>query len=122
MIKKMLLFCVLIASFAFAQNEKMTFYAHDLSIRDNSTGAINESEINIKITLSNNYLTIFSKKGKIIFEFYGDAFSTSETVFYSYAYDPYEVKCRIWVKIYSREEILVGIEYSDFSFLYSCSY
>lgn len=98
------------------------FNAHKLVIMDNSTGAITSSlDIDIKIKLTDESFTSIGKT-TMIWTFYGPLYNSTETSFYSYALDQDGVKCRIWLKAYDETNVAFGIEYSDYSFLYSCTY
>jgi len=112
----------ILMSMAILAQDASWFNAHKLIIMDNSTGAItNTVETDIKIKLTDNSFTTIGKT-TLVWEFYGPLYNSTETSFYSYALDEEGVKCRIWLKAYDAVNVAFGIEYSDYSILYSCTY
>ena len=117
--KKILLLCVLIVGTILAQDQVESFTAYELRIIDNSTNEIvNIITTNLTIQVTDEVMTVIGKSA-MSWRLSGPIYNSSETSFYSYATDQDGIKCRVWFKVYD-DHCAFGIEYSDFSFLYSC--
>lgn len=119
--KIMLLLWVLMSMSMIAQDVGF-FDVYQLKIVENETGQISKSiSTNLTIQVTNETLTLIGKIA-MVWKFSGSIRNSTSTSFYSYAYDQEGVRCRIWFKAYDEVECAFGIEYSDYSFLYLCTY
>jgi len=117
--KKILLLCFLMLGTLFAQDQVGYFTAYELRVIDNSTDEIvNTFSTNLTIQLTDDVLTVIGKSA-MSWKLSGPIYNSSRAAFYSYATDQDGIKCRVWFKVYD-DHCAFGIEYSDFSFLYSC--
>ena len=116
--KNIFILWVLMTVAVFAQTD---FYAYKLTVVDNSTNEIVQTiETNLIIKLFNDKLAVVGKT-VLVWILDGPVYDSDATSFYSYALDEDNVKCRIWFKVYDEQKCAFGVEYSDYSFLYSCT-
>jgi len=115
---KKIVFCVLMFVGAlFAQVN--SYNSYELKIFDNSTNeVVNVVKTNLIIQLTDDALTVIGKTA-MSWRLFGPVYNSDETSLFSQATDQDGMKCKVWFKVYD-EYCVFGIEYSDYSFLYSC--
>jgi hypothetical protein len=115
---KKIVFCILIfVGTLFAQVG--SFNVYEMKVFDNSTNEIVDViETDIIIQLTNDALTIIGKTA-LSWKLSGPVYNSDKSSLYSYATDQDGMKCRVWLKVYD-DHCAFGIEYSDYSILYSC--
>lgn len=96
--------------------QTLKFQVVESTVINQATNQSYSEATNFKINITDYYLKFV--ENELIWTFTSQTIKTSEVQFYVWAKDSYDITCKVWFNATSKNTANIGIEYSDFAFVY----